>query len=109
MKYLSRVFLTLLTACIMLVHTELWAKIVSTSIKLGVDILEEQAFQPLIGKRIGLLTHSAGVNCYGKSSIDIFQNSKLVLYFNKNHYCNTCIAILSFGKMRRYMYKTTRH
>jgi uncharacterized protein YbbC (DUF1343 family) len=48
------------------------------NIMLGIDVLEKNQFSILKGKRVGLLTHKAGVNRNGKSSIDILNQSPLV-------------------------------
>lgn len=55
---------------------------------LGIDVLEEQQFAVLRGKRIGLLTHPAGVNQYGMSSIDVIlrdPRNNLVALFGPEH------------------------
>ena len=41
------------------------------AIHLGIDVLEQSGFKAVAGKRIGLLTHPAGVNRRGVSTIDI--------------------------------------
>ena len=43
---------------------------------LGIDILEENKFSVLKGKRIGILTHAAGVNRKGISTIEVLCASK---------------------------------
>jgi uncharacterized protein YbbC (DUF1343 family) len=40
-------------------------------VMLGIDVLEAEGFAPLKGKTIGLLTHPAGVDMHGTSTIDI--------------------------------------
>lgn len=47
-------------------------------VKLGIDVLEESKFQCLKGKRVGLLTHPAGVNAKGTSTIDVLWKSPFV-------------------------------
>ena len=47
-------------------------------IMLGIDVLESMGFKPIAGKRVGLLTHPAGVNRYGKSTIDILNSARNV-------------------------------
>ena len=47
-------------------------------LKLGIDVLEENGFALLKGKRVGLLTHPAGVNRYGVSTLHILSTSKSV-------------------------------
>ncbi len=47
-------------------------------IKLGIDVLSDMNFSPIKGKRVGLLTHPAGVNRWGKSTVDILYKAKNV-------------------------------
>ncbi len=57
-------------------------------VKLGIDVLEEMKFSPLAGKRVGLLTHPAGVNRWGKSTIDVLKSSprvRLTALFGPEH------------------------
>ncbi len=57
-------------------------------INLGIDTLERSGFRAVAGKNIGLLTHPAGVNRNGVSSIKILQqaqNTKLVALFGPEH------------------------
>ena len=58
------------------------------AIKLGIDVLEERGFDLLQGKRVGLLTHPAGVNRLGVSSIDVLRRAQgvnLVALFGPEH------------------------
>ena len=51
---------------------------------LGIDVLESQGFADIKGKRIGLLTHAAGVNRQGVSTIEVLRRApgvKLVALF----------------------------
>ncbi len=41
-------------------------------IKLGVDVLASMSYQPLRGKKVGLLTHAAGVNSLGVPTYQVF-------------------------------------
>jgi uncharacterized protein YbbC (DUF1343 family) len=55
---------------------------------LGIDVLEAQGFATLAGKRVGLLTHPAGVNRFGVSTIDVLRRSpkvRLVALFGPEH------------------------
>ena len=55
---------------------------------LGIDVLEENRFSVLKGKRVGILTHPAGVNSRGVSTIDILCRSryvKVVALFGPEH------------------------
>lgn len=57
-------------------------------VMLGIDVLESQGFAPIAGKRVGLLTHPAGVNRYGVSTIDVLRRSpkvRLVALFGPEH------------------------
>lgn len=57
-------------------------------VMLGIDVLESQGFKAVAGKRIGLLTHQAGVNRRGESTIDVLRrapNTKLVCLFAPEH------------------------
>ncbi len=57
-------------------------------VMLGIDVLESMQFQPLRYKRVGLLTHPAGVNRYGRSTVDILykaRNVKLTALFGPEH------------------------
>jgi len=60
----------------------------TTGLLLGIDVLEQQGFAPLVGKRVGLLTHPAGVNRQGVSTIDVLRRDrrfKLVALFGPEH------------------------
>jgi len=59
-------------------------------ILLGVDVLEAEDFAVIRGKRVGLLTHPAGVNRHGESTIDVLRRAqtrgvKLVALFGPEH------------------------
>jgi len=57
-------------------------------VQLGIDVLEAQDFRPILGKRIGLLTHPAGVNRFGVSTIDVLlrdKRLKLVALYGPEH------------------------
>lgn len=57
-------------------------------VMLGIDVLEAEGFAPLQGKRIGLLTHPAGVDRRGISTIDILRRApgvKLVALYGPEH------------------------
>jgi uncharacterized protein YbbC (DUF1343 family) len=42
---------------------------------LGIDVLEADGFAAVKGKRIGLLTHPAGVNRRGVSTIEVLRHA----------------------------------
>ena len=57
-------------------------------VMLGIDALEADGFAPLRGKRIGLLTHPAGVNRFGVSTLEILRHApgvRLVALFGAEH------------------------
>jgi uncharacterized protein YbbC (DUF1343 family) len=57
-------------------------------VMLGIDVLESEGFAAIKGKRIGLLTHAAGVNRRGVSTIDVLRRApavKLVALFGVEH------------------------
>jgi len=57
-------------------------------VMLGIDVLEATGFKAVAGKRIGLLTHVAGVNRRGERTIDVLRrapNTKLVTLFSPEH------------------------
>jgi uncharacterized protein YbbC (DUF1343 family) len=54
----------------------------------GIDVLEQDGFAAVKGKRIGLLTHPAGVNRWGESTINVLRHAqgvKLVALFAPEH------------------------
>jgi len=58
------------------------------SVMLGIDVLEADGFKAVAGKRLGLLTHRAGVNRRGESTIDVLRRApqaKLVSLFAPEH------------------------
>lgn len=55
---------------------------------LGIDVLEADGFAAVKGKRIGLLTHAAGVNRRGVSTVEVLRRApgvKLVALFAVEH------------------------
>ncbi len=62
-----------------------------TPVMLGIDVLEAEGFAAVRGKRIGLLTHPAGVNRRGVSTIEVLRNApgvKLTALFGVEHGIN---------------------
>ncbi len=60
-------------------------------VMLGIDVLEAEGFAAVKGKRIGLLTHPAGVNRRGVSTIDVLRRApgvQLVALFAVEHGIN---------------------
>lgn len=57
-------------------------------VKTGLDVLEEQGFAPLRGKRVGVITNQTGVDRRGRAILDLLANAsgvKLVAVFNPEH------------------------
>ena len=64
------------------------ASAVAERVYLGIDVLEESGFRIIENKRVGLLTHPAGVNRDAISTIDILRrapNVRLVALFGPEH------------------------
>jgi uncharacterized protein YbbC (DUF1343 family) len=54
----------------------------------GIDVLEEQNFAPLRGKRVGLITNQTGVDSRGRRTVDVIAHAdgvKLVALFSPEH------------------------
>ena len=57
-------------------------------VHLGIDVLEADGFAAVKGKRLGLLTHPAGVNRHGVSTIEVLRKApgvKLVALYAAEH------------------------
>jgi uncharacterized protein YbbC (DUF1343 family) len=60
-------------------------------IMLGIDVLEAEGFAPVKGRRLGLLTHPAGVNRRGERTIDVLRRApgvNLVALYGPEHGIN---------------------
>jgi uncharacterized protein YbbC (DUF1343 family) len=60
-------------------------------VMLGIDVLEAKGFDTVVGKRIGLLTHPAGVNRRGERTADVLARApgvRLVALFAPEHGLN---------------------
>src|SRR5215469_3061907 len=56
--------------------------------KTGIDVLEEEKFAPLRGKRVGLITNQTGVDSEGRRTIDVLAHAdgiKLIALFSPEH------------------------
>ncbi len=54
----------------------------------GIDVLQRDAFKPLIGKRVGLITNQTGIDRSGRSIVDIFARTsevRLEALFSPEH------------------------
>lgn len=62
--------------------------VLTSPVMLGIDVLESSGFAAVRGKRLGLLTHPAGVNRYGVSTVEVLRRApglKLVCLFAPEH------------------------
>ncbi len=67
----------------------------ASPVMLGIDVLEAEAFATVKGKRLGLLTHPAGVNRRGERTSDVLRRApgvKLVALFAVEHGINNEFA-----------------
>ena len=74
-----------IAACVLLTVFETAA---CAQVKTGLDVLIEQRFQPLAGKRVGLATNQTGITRDGRRNIDVFAhaaNIKLTAIFSFEH------------------------
>jgi len=58
------------------------------SVLTGIDVLESEAFAPLKGKRIGLLTNQTGLDSHGRRTIDVLAHApgvQLAALFSPEH------------------------
>ena len=53
----------------------------------GLDVLEDEKFQPLQGKRVGLITNQTGVDRLGRRNVDVMRRAgvELVALFSPEH------------------------
>jgi uncharacterized protein YbbC (DUF1343 family) len=75
-------------ALVLLTTTLLLPLAAEARIHLGIDVLEDSGFRAIAGKRVGLLTHPAGVNRDGVSTIERLRsapNVQLVALFGPEH------------------------
>jgi len=60
-------------------------------IMLGIDVLESQGFAAIKGKRVAVLSHTAGVNRLGVSTVDVLRRApgvQVVALFGIEHGVN---------------------
>jgi uncharacterized protein YbbC (DUF1343 family) len=64
------------------------AQLSRAHVELGVDVLEEENFAPLQGKRVGLITNQTGVDSRGQRTIDVLAHAggvRVVALFSPEH------------------------
>jgi uncharacterized protein YbbC (DUF1343 family) len=57
-------------------------------VRAGIDVLEDENFEPLRGKRVGLVTNQTGVDSRGRRTIDVLMSAptvRLVALFSPEH------------------------
>lgn len=80
---LTNFFLSICISCFLICGIQVEAKF-----SLGIDYLEETNFSILKGKKVGLLTHPAGLNSKGISTVDVLRRTSqvdLVALFGPEH------------------------
>ena len=81
MNKIRYIAILLLSLCGTIVYAE-------PKVKTGIEVLIEQDFAPLAGKRVGLITNPTGVDSQLRSTIDILheaRNVNLVALFAPEH------------------------
>jgi len=96
-RYRSQLALSLLAGCMAFAHQSMARSLErprsfpappSGRVSVGVDVLEEQDFRLLRGKRVGLITNQTGVDADGRRTIDVLASApgvKLVALFSPEH------------------------
>ena len=87
-KYFNFLLIIKIPALLLLFLATLFPFCLEAKFSLGVDYLEETKFDILKDKRVGLLTHPAGINSKGISTIDVLRGSSqvdLVALFGPEH------------------------
>ncbi len=73
-------------------------------VQLGIDVLEAEGFAPLRGKRFALLTHHAGVDRRGVSTVDVLRSAPglrlVALFATENGTTGTVTSGRIFGDQR---------
>lgn len=83
MKFAQQFFASIATVALVFTTTA-----AEPRVKLGNEVLAEQQFKPLVGKRVGLITNPSGVNSRLESTIDVLRKApgvKLVALFGPEH------------------------
>jgi uncharacterized protein YbbC (DUF1343 family) len=75
-------------ACAALVRGQETRAQLGDAVQLGIDVLVQDNFKLLEGKRVGLITNQTGVDSQGRTTIDLLheaENVKLVALFSPEH------------------------
>jgi len=86
LKPVPRLGGTGLSLCCIALLLPLWLS--AAAVKNGIDVLIDQDFAPLAGKRVGLITNHSGLTYDGRRTIDVLAKSgkvKLVAIFTPEH------------------------
>jgi len=74
--------------CALCLHVPVLSQVGTPRVRNGIDILREQDFAPLRGKRVGLITNHTGLAADGISTVDLLRQTKacrLVALFSPEH------------------------
>jgi uncharacterized protein YbbC (DUF1343 family) len=69
----------------------------------GIDVLEQENFAPLRGKRVGLITNQTGVDAQGRRTIDLLAKApgvKLIALFSPEHGATGNVDTLTVGNSK---------
>jgi len=72
-------------------------------VKVGIDVLEQQEFSPLKGKRVGILTNQTGIDSAGRRTIDILAHAsgvQLKAIFSPEHGVTGELDTVKLGNSR---------
>jgi uncharacterized protein YbbC (DUF1343 family) len=89
-KHFSRLFLSPWFVLSVSICVHLWIQIPACAAQTltGIDVLEAQKFEPLTGKRVGLITNQTEIDRERRSTIDLLAHApgvKLVALFTPEH------------------------
>ena len=87
----NEIFLVLTAASYSLLLSLCLPVCASAQVKTGLDVLIEEHFEPLAGKRVGLATNQTGITIDGRRNVDVFAhapNIKLTAIFSFEHGLN---------------------
>jgi uncharacterized protein YbbC (DUF1343 family)/CubicO group peptidase (beta-lactamase class C family) len=73
------------------------------SVLLGIDVLEQEGFAPLNGKRVGVLTNQTGLDSAGRRTIDVLAHApgvQLTAIFSPEHGVTGALDTTKIGNSR---------
>lgn len=84
----ARIITTLFAAALLSASAAAQTRPGNPRVRLGVDVLVEDGFKPLVGQRVGLITNPTGVTSDLRATIDVLHEAKdvqLVVLFAPEH------------------------